>query len=171
MALFFFFSGCEKEKWEISGWSYAARYSSQLNHLKCENAKISANEEDSGIGSTYNIVGVWKLLLDISTGDAEDRSCNSVIYAFHADSTVTIVSDLKEIPSGTFKYEYYSDPFCPLCDPPLNTPPNLIIGENEYYCQVVQSWLTTFFVKYRDVDGEEKTRARGEMEKIFHKIN
>jgi hypothetical protein len=171
MALFFFFSGCEK--WEMPHWSYAAKYSSELSHLKCGGEDVSLKKEGYGTGSDDDIVGTWKLLLDFSAGDTIDRSCNSVIYTFHADGTVTIESGIKEIPGGTFEYEYfYDDPFCPLCLPSPDITPNLIIGENKYYCQIAQSWLTTIFVKYyTDKTTGKEFKTYGEVEKILHKIN
>jgi hypothetical protein len=171
-ALFFFFSGCEK--WDTPGWSYPARYSSELSHLKCENAGISTTEEEYVTGSDADIVGSWKLLLDFSAGDATDRSCNSIIYTFYANGTVTIESGIKEIPGGTFEYEYFNngDPFCPTCLPAPDLAPNLIIGENKYYCQIAQSWLTTIFVRYyKEQETGKEARTYGEVEKIFHKIN
>jgi hypothetical protein len=170
MALFFFFSGCEK--WEMPHWSYAVKYSSELSHLKCGGAGISVEKEKYGIRSDNEIIGVWKLLLDLSTGDAADRSCNSVIYTFYADGTVLIESGIKEIPGGTFEYEYfYSDPFCSTCDI-INPIPNLVIGENKYYCQIAQSWLTTIFVNYSiDKETGKEAPTYGEVEKIFHKVN
>ncbi|MDR2118369.1 MAG: hypothetical protein LBP25_02375 [Tannerellaceae bacterium] len=167
--LFFTFSGCEK--WEVPVWSHAIKFTSLLKHLKCEDARISTVDEEWNpeINKEISIVGTWKLLLDFSAGDTVDRSCTEVIYSFHADGTVTIESQIKEIASGTFEYSYSTDPYCPLCDP-LNPPPNLVIGENKYYCQLSPSWLVTFFVRYWDVDGEIRPGS-GKFEKVFHRIN
>jgi hypothetical protein len=167
--LFLFLSGCEK--WEVPVWSHAAKFRSLLSHLKCEDAKIAIKEEEWELQTDRgSITGTWKLLLDFSAGDTIDRSCTSALYTFHADGTVTIESSIKEIPGGTFPYEYYNDPYCPVCLPSPNVRPNLVIGENEYFCQVSPSWLVTFFVNHWE-DGEELRTTRGEFEKVFHKIN
>jgi hypothetical protein len=171
------FGGCEKEKWEVPTWSHAVKFADQLKRLQCVDAGISVKEvewpwytwnTEEGMGS---IIGTWQLLLELSAGDTIDRSCTPVYYTFHADGTATIESVIKEIPSGTFTYEYYLDPYCPMCDPPQSPKPNLIIGENESYCQLSPSWLVTLFVRYRDVDGEILTTSSGDFEKIYHKIN
>jgi hypothetical protein len=98
--------------------------------------------------------------------DAVDRSCNSVIYTFYANGTVTIESGIKEIPGSTFEYEYFNNgnPFCPTCLPAPDLTPNLIIGENKYYCQIAQSWLTTIFVKYY-TEQETGKEARTHLQK------
>jgi hypothetical protein len=101
--------------------------------------------QEQNIEREISIVGTWKLLLDLSTGNTIDRSCTSAYYTFHADGTVEIESRIKEIPSGTFAYEYF--------------------------CQVSPSWLVTFFVSYWDVDGEIQTTSSGDFEKVFHRIN
>jgi hypothetical protein len=166
--LFLALAGCEK--WEIPVWSHAVKFRSLLSRLKCEDARIVQKDEEWKLDeeSERSIVGTWKLLLDFSAGDTIDRSCTSAYYTFHADGTVTIESDIKEIQSGTFTYEYYPD--CLPCLPSPEVRPNLTIGETEYFCQVAPSWLVTFFVTYReDVDGEIRT-VSGDFEKVFHKI-
>ncbi|MDR2810741.1 MAG: hypothetical protein LBB84_09360 [Tannerellaceae bacterium] len=118
-------TGCEY--WEIPVWSHVIKFRSQLNQLKCEDAIASMKEEEWDLAkeSEASIVGTWKLLLDFSAGDTVDRSCTSAYYTFHADGTVEIESEIEEIASGTFAYEYYTDPYCPWCDPVLYPRPNL----------------------------------------------
>jgi hypothetical protein len=170
------FAGCEREKMELTGLSHAIHYLSVLENLNCLPAKIKL----AGLKDDYNlddlwedskIEGTWKLLADVSTGDTIDYSCKSVTYTFHSNGTVTIKSNVEEIPGGEFEYNYYSDPYCFLCLP-LYPRPNLVIGESENYCQVLRSWLTTFSVIWKLNQGDTVPgKGRGEVERIYYKIN
>jgi hypothetical protein len=177
------FAGCEKynektedimegRKMNISGWNYAVTYLPLLRNLSCQPARITTDEEewsDEKYRLKSDITGRWKLLLDFSTGDTIDYSCKSVIYTFDADGTVMIESNAKEIPGGQFVYDFSMDPFYPY-GPAIDifsAIPNLLIGENKFFCQVIQPWFTIFAVNY--VDSERG--CRGKTERIFCKID
>jgi hypothetical protein len=153
-----------KEELKMPQWSNATGYLSTLQDLECMDAQISISDDEWR--SHSDITGTWMLLLDCSTEDIIDYSCESIIYTFDANGTVTIISSVNEIQSGQFEYDYYPDPYCPLCDL-INPLPNLVIGANKSFCQVANNWLTTFSVDNIGVDG----RNRGKMEKIFRKID
>jgi hypothetical protein len=168
--VFLFLIGCEKT--EIPSLSHAAKYMPLLQHLKCQPANFSVKEMSSDElllqwMEEDDITGTWQLLLDFSAGDTVDYSCATITYSFNANGTVRVESNVKEWLNGQFEYSYYSDPFCPLCLPEPNVKPNLIIGENRHYCQVVKSWLTVFSC----VELGEDRRNRGEVERILYKIN
>ncbi|MDR1197758.1 MAG: hypothetical protein LBK94_01925 [Prevotellaceae bacterium] len=161
-----------KEEFKMPEWSNAIGYISALQSLKCMDAQILVYDKDwhEWTSETFSlkgdIIGTWMLLMDCSKNDTIDYSCESIIYIFNANGIVTIKSNVKEIQSGQFEYAYYTDPFCPLCDV-VNPLPNLVIGTNKSFCQVADTWLTTFAVNYVGENGIN----RGEMERIFCKIN
>ena len=169
----------EEKKIELPTQSSAYKYLSRLNRLRCPSGKISTYDDEFA-WEKDDIVGTWKLLLDFNyfTGDTVDYSCKSVIYSFKADGTVTVSSNVKEIQDGQFGYDYYSDPFCPVCIPPFSPRPNLVIGSDNAYCEVVCSWLTEYFYQYavhdpkNDTDMNEDTlRLRSDVKRIYYKIN
>jgi hypothetical protein len=166
--------GCENEKMELSWQSHAGAYLSHIQNLKCKSGKIATFNEESDWRKD-DIVGTWQLLLDFSTGDTIDYSCKSVIYSFKEDSTVTLSSDVPEIPSGQFEYDYYGDPYCPLCKPSASVRANLTIGEEESFCQVVRSWMVTFSVEWGMYQVSDDTwtpgRVRGDTKRIYYKID
>jgi hypothetical protein len=164
--------GCENKmeiKTGMPQWSMARQYLPALHQLKCLDAKISIDENDdwSDWMLKENITGTWKLLLDFNAGSTIDYSCKSITYTFDANGMVTIESNVKEIPGGRFEYENYEDPFNAFGYPGNFSKPNLVIGENESYCQIADPWMVTFSVKYYG----ENSRFRGEAERIFYKIN
>ena len=168
--LFPAFSGCiisgfTPEELHVPLWSHVYRYIPTIQDLKCLDAKIIGDDEDYSREKEGTINGTWQLLVDFSTGDTIDYSCESIIYTFETNGKVTINSSVKDILSGTFEYDYYPDPFCPHCDP-TNPRPNLVIGDNTYYCQVAPSWFITSTV----VDYGDEGRNRGDFERIFQRI-
>jgi hypothetical protein len=167
--LFQVFSGCTSEESHVPLWSHAYRYIPIIQDLKCFDAKIIGDGEDYSSDYREDINGTWQLLLDFSTGDTIDRSCESIFYSFRLikDEQTGLFSREATIPEGTFKCEFSGDEFCPLCLPPPDPDPNLVIGEYMYFCQVAESWMTLFTVNYY---GEERVRRRGDIEKIFYRI-
>ena len=154
---------------KIPAWSNVIAYMTLLNQQKCMDNITVLNEEYTleVARRESSIIGTWKLLLDFSTGDTINYTCDNVLYAFGADSTVKVTSNVNAIKSGTFKYDYYLDPYCPLCDI-INPRPNLVTGNEEYYCQIARSWMILYAVEYCDI-GEIKI-TRGKAERILCKI-
>jgi hypothetical protein len=100
-------------------------------------------------GESDDIVGKWKLILEINKGDTTDRSCEDIVYHFREDSTLTASGDAEEvgIAYGTLTvsgdvekedmaYEYVPYPCCPACLP-RNPQPNLSMGDTNVFCQVL----------------------------------
>jgi len=147
-----------------------------LDYARCFNKKIIEYEEkySKDSFSKYNITGKWKLLVDVSTGEAIDYSCKSITYSFDENGKVEIQSNVKEITSGNFRYEYVEDPYCPTCLG-LDIGPNLIIGDSMYFCQVTISLLTVNSVKYYEYYEENSDtvifKRRGDVVKVFYRNN
>ena len=165
LPLIYIYQRIKEEELHVPLWSHVNKYISTIMDLKCFGEKIRVDDEDYSPKKEGTINGRWQLLVDFSTGDTIDYSCESIIYTFETNGKVTINSSVKDILSGTFEYDYYPDPFCPHCDP-TNPRPNLVIGDNMYYCQVAPSWFITFtFIDYGD-----RGKARGDCERIFQRI-
>jgi hypothetical protein len=82
-------------------------------------------------GEMDDIVGKWKLMLEINKSDISDRSCEDIIYHFREDGTLT-VSNSTEV----CEFEYSGYPYCPACYPPKNPQRNLKMGNAAIFCEV-----------------------------------
>ncbi|MDR2139241.1 MAG: hypothetical protein LBP50_06815 [Tannerella sp.] len=82
-------------------------------------------------GKVNDIVGKWKLMLEISGKDTTDRSCEEIVYHFREDGTLTVSNS-----ADVCDYEYGGYPFCPVCDPGCNPEPSRI-GDDAVFCEVL----------------------------------
>ena len=65
----------------------------------------------------YSIVGKWKLMITYENDpeSAEDRSCEEIIFEFHADNSLVVSTDLDWIRKGDHTYTYSNPETCPSC--------------------------------------------------------
>jgi hypothetical protein len=83
-------------------------------------------------GEMDDIVGKWKLILEINKSDTSDRSCEDIVYHFREDGTLTVSNNSTEV----CEFEYSGYPFCPACYPPKNPQRNLKMGDATIFCEV-----------------------------------
>jgi hypothetical protein len=93
-------------------------------HVKCPSPAKTGEE--------YDLVGMWKLILQINGTDTVDCSCEDVVYHFKPDQMLTVSIGDKTEEDVAYEYDW-GYPFCPLCLP-LNPRPNLRMGSLEVYC-------------------------------------
>jgi hypothetical protein len=109
----------------------------------------------SKTGKVNDIVGEWKLVLEINRNDTIDRSCEDIVYHFGMDGMLTVSSSTE-----VCEFEYVDYPFCPSCYPPKNVQPNLRMGDARVFCEVLltkvivypQTVLTGIGVKFPGPD-------------------
>jgi hypothetical protein len=82
-------------------------------------------------GKENDIVGKWKLVLEINKSDTTDRSCEDIVYHFREDGMLA-VSNSTEV----CEFEYSGYPFCCTCLP-LNPQPNFKMGDTTFFCEVL----------------------------------
>jgi hypothetical protein len=83
-------------------------------------------------GKEDDIIGKWKLVLEINKSDTSDRSCEDIVYHFREDGTLTVSNS-----SEVCEFEYSNYPFCYRCYPSKNSAqPNLKMGDAAIFCIV-----------------------------------
>jgi hypothetical protein len=82
-------------------------------------------------GEKDDIVGKWKLALEINGSDTIDRSCEDIVYHFKKDGTLTVSGNTE-----VCEFNYSGYPFCPSCYPPKNAQPNLKMCDTAVFCQL-----------------------------------
>jgi hypothetical protein len=98
--------------------------------------------EKAGKEDVDDIVGKWKLMLEITGDDVTDRSCEEIVYHFGEDGTLTVSGSSAEKKESVYAYAPF--PLCPACLP-LNPKPNLKMGDAEaVYCQISLSKMVVY---------------------------
>ncbi|MDR3194067.1 MAG: hypothetical protein LBT76_02080 [Tannerella sp.] len=86
-------------------------------------------------------------------------------YGLSVNGRITSIQNTEVLEFSTS-----SDPYDPLANP-YDPRPNLITGENEKYCQAVDSWLTVFSIRYGLYQDGTPGFRRGKIERIYYKVD
>jgi hypothetical protein len=93
-------------------------------------------------GEEYDLVGEWKLILQINETDTVDCSCEDVVYHFKPDQTLTVSTGDGTVEEVAYEYDW-GFPFCPACFP-HNPRPNLRMGSSEVYCWALDKKMLVY---------------------------